>query len=357
MFKLFKKQPSIFSVTHSEGIKAVTIAEAGQLINYVIGVNNTLIEREETGWLLVQKKQPHKKGEKLLFADYLSLPIMEDNPYFENRLAPFYKEKPTAFDPSILEHGETGESDLPIEHEVSSAIPDIPEDLQALAIKASAVSVEDEDAIDTEEVVSDYERQISELKAQLDEKDRLLASVEKQPIATQSSKIEKSLPESPHSPEMSVSDSLSDVVSSALQRQLVKLEHEIKMKDSRAQIESEILNDFQQKKAAAIETKVIELDAEKNINLTQAKEEYEKKVSQIEQEHITLKDVELTRLTQNYEQACQKKVKEATSQQSKELANYFESRKRDLLGWKQSLNQDMESQLGTMVNTLQLFSD
>ncbi len=75
--------------------------------------------------------------------------------------------------------------------------------------------------------------------------------------------------------------------------------------DTRSQIESDIVEEFQRKKAGAVETKVMELDVDKTIQLTKAKEEYEKSLAQIEQTYLSSKKTELSRFTQQFEEACQ----------------------------------------------------
>lgn len=82
-----------YTLLHSDTIEAQPISSTEELINFVIGANNKLIDRKETGWIYVEKIKESRHGEILLYGKRIDLPIFEDNPYFDNLLSNFHSKK------------------------------------------------------------------------------------------------------------------------------------------------------------------------------------------------------------------------------------------------------------------------
>lgn len=82
-----------YTLLHSDTIEAQPISSPEELINFVIGANNKLIDRKEKGWIYAEKIKESRHGEILLYGKRIDLPIFEDNPYFDNLLYNFHTKK------------------------------------------------------------------------------------------------------------------------------------------------------------------------------------------------------------------------------------------------------------------------
>lgn len=360
IFDMFKPAET-FVIAHSEEIKPATIKEAGQLINYVIGVNNDLLDRGKSGWLIVKKTVTKKKIDTDIFAMRLDLPLLEDNPYFINLLEPFYQSKPVEFDESLLVEMEETSQNEKTEVEDIAETPALPSNLESLVKKGTDVLEQKETLVPieitessntlSEEKNLEYEQEIERLKLELEAKNDLLAKqLQKEKEIVEFQKVVQV----ENTKDIPVSNEFPDIVGSALQSRLTQLEQEIKQRDTRSHIKESIVNDFQDKKKKAIENKLIELEIEKNVKLEKPKADYELLVKQIVDEHNQIKEKEMKNITDYYEKECQIKIKNETEKHSEELANYLNERKNELLNWQKSFNNDIESQLGSMYYVFQL---
>ncbi|PWI83030.1 hypothetical protein DKB98_05715 [Enterococcus faecalis] len=86
-----------YTLLHSDTIEAQPISSPEELINFVIGANNKLIDRKEKGWIYAEKIKESRHGEILLYGKRIDLPIFEDNPYFDNLLSNFHTKKLVPF--------------------------------------------------------------------------------------------------------------------------------------------------------------------------------------------------------------------------------------------------------------------
>lgn len=82
-----------YPLLHSDTIESQPISSPEDLINFVIGANNKLIDRKEKGWIYAEKIKESRHGEILLYGKRIDLPIFEDNPYFDELLATFHTKK------------------------------------------------------------------------------------------------------------------------------------------------------------------------------------------------------------------------------------------------------------------------
>lgn len=100
--KMFNKKKYRIELSQVQNIRPDKVRNAADLVNFIIGENQELLDHEEQGSLVVSKIESSKKGEQILFAQRLELP-MTAKTNFDALLEPFYTRKPLEFDESILE--------------------------------------------------------------------------------------------------------------------------------------------------------------------------------------------------------------------------------------------------------------
>lgn len=94
-----------FEFSQADNIKEREIKHPSQLVNFIIGENQELMALNETGSIVISKIESSKKGEQILFAQRLVLP-MSPQTDFDALLQPFYTKHPLDFDEGILESQE-----------------------------------------------------------------------------------------------------------------------------------------------------------------------------------------------------------------------------------------------------------
>lgn len=99
---MFNSKKYRFELSQVNNVKVDVVRNAGDLVNYIIGENQGLLDYGETGSLVVSKIEVSKKGEQVLFAQRLNLP-MPARTNFDALLEPFYTRKKLDFDEQILE--------------------------------------------------------------------------------------------------------------------------------------------------------------------------------------------------------------------------------------------------------------
>ena len=99
---MFNKKKYRIELSQVQNIRPDKVRNAADLVNFIIGENQELLDHEEQGSLVVSKIESSKKGEQILFAQRLELP-MTAKTNFDALLEPFYTRKPLEFDESILE--------------------------------------------------------------------------------------------------------------------------------------------------------------------------------------------------------------------------------------------------------------
>ncbi|MDG4967134.1 hypothetical protein OGZ37_11230 [Lactococcus lactis] len=100
--QMFNKKKYRIELSQVQNIRPDKVRNAADLVNFIIGENQELLDHEEQGSLVVSKIESSKKGEQILFAQRLELP-MTAKTNFDALLEPFYTRKPLEFDESILE--------------------------------------------------------------------------------------------------------------------------------------------------------------------------------------------------------------------------------------------------------------
>lgn len=99
---MFNKKKYRIELSQVQNIRPDKVRNAADLVNFIIGENQELLDHEEQGALVVSKIESSKKGKQILFAQRLELP-MTAKTNFDALLEPFYTRKPLEFDESILE--------------------------------------------------------------------------------------------------------------------------------------------------------------------------------------------------------------------------------------------------------------
>lgn len=123
--KMFNKKKYRIELSQVQNIRPDKVRNAADLVNFIIGENQELLDHEEQGSLVVSKIESSKKGEQILFAQRLELP-MTAKTNFDALLEPFYTRKPLEFDESILEiQDEKRNSHENVEEKINQAKNDI----------------------------------------------------------------------------------------------------------------------------------------------------------------------------------------------------------------------------------------
>lgn len=96
MSKFFSKEYR-YNLLCSANIQVKPINSVEALINFVIGANNRIINQKEQGWIYAEKIRVSGPDETVLYGKRVDLPLLEDNPYFDNLLSPFHTKKTIDF--------------------------------------------------------------------------------------------------------------------------------------------------------------------------------------------------------------------------------------------------------------------
>lgn len=122
---MFNKKKYRIELSQVQNIRPDKVRNAADLVNFIIGENQELLDHEEQGSLVVSKIESSKKGEQILFAQRLELP-MTAKTNFDALLEPFYTRKPLEFDESILEIQDEKRNSLEnVEEKINQAKNDI----------------------------------------------------------------------------------------------------------------------------------------------------------------------------------------------------------------------------------------
>ena len=122
---MFNKKKYRIELSQVQNIRPDKVRNAADLVNFIIGENQELLDHEEQGFLVVSKIESSKKGEQILFAQRLELP-MAAKTNFDALLEPFYTRKPLEFDESILEIQDKKRNSLEnVEEKINQAKNDI----------------------------------------------------------------------------------------------------------------------------------------------------------------------------------------------------------------------------------------
>lgn len=358
MFSFFK-QKFVFSISHSTNINSETISDAGQLINYVIGVNNDLFDNEEEGFLVIKKDKVTKKGYQPIFAMEIELPILEDNPYFTEVLNPFYSKKPINFDETILPQ----ELDnITMNNNLEDEVQELSEELRNLASNGEDFLNKDESLVtktivdntleepseileenvseeDTKELlIAEYQQKVAKLEQSLQIKEDEIIQI-KQSKSTINSE------ESRDKKEIVINHnelSYTEIVQRSIQQELLKLEEEVLNMDKTDNIIQETKIIYDSKKEEKIEEVVTLLEAKKRISLERAEEKYNKRINEIESAFIDDKTNQISEIRTSLNEECKEETQKRISKQQDKINHFIDERKRELNSWQKNISLTIE---------------
>lgn len=358
MFSFFK-QKFVFSISHSTNINSETISDAGQLINYVIGVNNDLFDNEEEGFLVIKKDKVTKKGHQPIFAMKIELPILEDNPYFTEILTPFYSKKPINFDETIIPK----ELDnITMNNNLEDEVQELSEELRNLASNGEDFLNKDESLVtktivdntleepseileenvseeDTKELlIAEYQQKVAELEHSLQIKEEEIVQIKQADNITNSDNLVGA-------GAIIVDDnklSYTEVVQQSIKQELLKLEKEVLTMDKTDTIIQETKIIYDNKKEEKIEEIVTLLEAKKRISLEKAEEKYNKRINEIESAFIDDKTNQISEIRTSLNKECKEETQKRISKQQNKINYFIDERKKELNSWQKNISLTIE---------------
>ncbi|HBI2075876.1 TPA: hypothetical protein I0H43_RS03145 [Enterococcus faecalis] len=394
MFSLpFKKVTYRFELVVSEKIQSQRIQSPANLINYVIGVNNALIQREESGWMIIKKYKQTKNSEQLLMAQKIDLPIYEDNPYFDELLTPFYTKKPLAFE-SVDELEEKEEV-----MRTNQSVSEMPEEMKELLEQnQNIVENETEEKVFREtkgtkykeSLVEESKEEIEKLRAQLLQKEQEVQCLkqenkriqeEKQvvPIEEQLTSFDEQVvpipieePQGSTEPVVSsvsfdvpqmafisskmTTQSVSELLATLCQEMRGKLdillqeeryvmEEEIRQLDKRSEIRPTIQRQMEQERTQAFQVEEQRLAVEKQALCQVEQERHKKRMAEIEAEIEAEKQQCFAEIKQRLEEKEIQLIEQSYAQQTEELDRTLQERKEAFFLRQQEVNEGLNQQL------------
>jgi hypothetical protein len=395
----FKKSTYRFDVVHSDSINSQPIKDADALVNYVIGVNNDLLDKDEKGWLFIEKLKESKKGSTVLYATRLELPLLEDNSYFDQLLSPFYTKKKVAYDESLITPAAENITD-----DTTPDTPELPADLAALVqkgndqLQSDSISNEipDQPVASTQEPAAvDSSNQVKEsttpeevelLKQQLKAKqeeieqmqqreERPLPASEIQTTTTVSEEPAKILPEEKkglfvqepikvdvplQSSEQSVAavidrvrHDISAELNAFVSKETEKIEDEIQRLDRRGLIEKEISGRLQSEKDHRLDSELSLLIDEKEKLIREEELRHQSALKEIENNYLRNKQTMINEINSLFDQRYQAEYSDEYSRQTEQLVKILEGRQAELSRRQQELNEGLQA---NFANTLATFN-
>lgn len=373
MFKLLKKEVQ-YRISQSANIKSVEIENEIDLINHVIGVNNNIIDNEESGWLIVEKMLLTKKGETSIFAIRLELPIYEDNAYFNHLLLPFSSNKPV---PHELLEMRGIETDINVpgtderkeseDEKVLSTQPDVSD----VDLLIQPIQQEDQktplkqvvtEAILTPESVTVHSTTNQPLEIRADQTEKLLASYQQKIESLESQLAEREKHETSAVGREVVSteevDGLTyqEMMDKYIQSELNKLAEDIKSMDNSESIFNDINDETNAKINGSVNESNTVLEAKKSSAMALAKQDYETRINDIETKFIMEKANKTKEITTAFERQAEDKIKEKISRQQEKINVAISQRKQMLLDWQENFKQSLDVSIGKLSGNTSLLS-
>jgi hypothetical protein len=156
---LFTRTTYRIDCTEADGIELPAIQTAPELINFCIGLNEDLLDKEEKASFLATRVKETKKGQEILYEERLCFPIDDLSVDFDEWLSPFYTKKALPYKPAssdlVQAENKQTEAVAQDQEEMSkSSVPDLPPELAALAAKGQALLQEQEETDQEEELES-----------------------------------------------------------------------------------------------------------------------------------------------------------------------------------------------------------
>lgn len=401
----FLKSNFRFELIHSDNIKAEKIETPEALVSYVIGVNNHLYKQEEQGWIYAEKIKETKKGNVTLFAMKIDLPILEDNPYFDQLLSPFYTKKKLPFEEIVLPEATVLESG-----KEKAGVPPLPSELETLMNAGNKrLDVESkaepevfsqeatEDSTELMEQQAERQQEIDELKHKLSLKNKEIEQLKQQEAASMDEKTEVSEPKESvtqvtvtpvttdeHSkyPGLSL-DSVQDVSSERtisvpepsiatgdvsdmlelvkqefstrltafVEEETRKMDAEIKEMDTRHLIEAEVTQKNQLEKKNALEAEQATLQRERQVQLTEENQRHEAALATIERTYADKKVAKEQELTAHYSEKLAEDISSEYKRQTEQLSRILQGKKDELSFKQKQMNEGLKENFTQVLAT------
>lgn len=349
MIRLFKSKIDYqYQLSHSDTIVSQEITQTNELINYVIGVNNELIDQDKTGWLQIKKIAIYKKNEKVLFGLHLELPLMEDNPYFEDLLRNFDTKKPLPFDESTLNEDSVTQTGVDEKEEMNGH--PMPESLKNLAMTGQKQLNQTElqtPVVDTtveSDLVANLQQQLAEATYLLETKDNEINQLKSFVESNRQSETDL------HLSVISDSDVVMTDVSQLIDAELQQLKEEVETQDKRKFIAEMVVERVNNEKQQAIQAATILLEEKKQTSLSEAKKNYDDRVQEIETAFLIEKSEKENELKQQYDEKCQNEITSEYTKQTAILEAFIQTRKEKLLAIQQGISEKIEQSVGSLIN-------
>lgn len=396
---MFNKKKYRIELSQVQNIRPDKVRNAADLVNFIIGENQELLDHEEQGSLVVSKIESSKKGEQILFAQRLELP-MTAKTNFDALLEPFYTRKPLEFDESILEiQDEKRNSHENVEEKINQAKNDIVQREEndegyapAPQLDLSDDKEEDEsDSGSDKQVINDDPSEPSndtgrteinvpastllteasikeivakEMKDKDEEIERLkqsLRSQEKEEMA----KVENPLVKDDHVPEAIlanplVSSDLSEDVNvldvikmvkydankrleDFIAQETAKINTEIGALDTRDKIEPTLSKRFGDEKELEIKELNRKVDSEKTEAISSENARHEAALKSIESESEANRVSQITKLTEEFSAKLSSAIKEEYERQTVQLNLILQGKTEELQLRQKAVNEGMKN--------------
>lgn len=396
---MFNKKKYRIELSQVQNIRPDKVRNAADLVNFIIGENQELLDHEEQGSLVVSKIESSKKGEQILFAQRLELP-MTAKTNFDALLEPFYTRKPLEFDESILEiQDEKRNSHENVEEKINQAKNDIVQREEndegyapAPQLDLSDDKEEDEsDSGSDKQVINDDPSEPSndtgrteinvpastllteaaikeivakEIKDKDEEIERLkqsLRSQEKEEIA----KVENPPVKDDHVSEAILANPLvsSDLVEDVnvldvikmvkydankrledfIAQETAKINAEIEALDTRDKIEPTLSKRFGDEKELEIKELNRKVDSEKTEAITTEKARHEAALKSIESESEANRVSQIAKLTEEFSAKLSSAIKEEYERQTEQLNLILQGKTEELQLRQKAVNEGMKN--------------
>lgn len=404
MFDFFKSVIR-FELIHSDNIKGEKVASPEALVNYVIGVNNYLYQQEEQGWVYAEKIKETRKGKSTLFAMKIELPIMEDNPYFDQLLSPFYTKKKLPFEEIVLpeatflERDKEGGEVPPLSPELKTLMQSGNErlDVDENGDTEIDVEVESDDSTMFMEQQAAKQQEIDELKYKLSLKQQEIEQLKRQEEPTMNEKVEQSeqkeavsqeivesvtTEDRPKYPGLSfdsvqsvpsesaisvaepslatgdVSDMLELVkqefstrLTTFVEEETRKIDAEIKEMDTRHLIEAEVTQKNQLEKKNALEAEQETLQGERQVQLTEENKRHEAALATIERTYADKKVAKEQEITAHYSEKLAEDISTEYKRQTEQLSRILQGKKDELSFKQKQMNEGLKENFTQVLAT------
>ncbi|MCW2281209.1 hypothetical protein [Lactococcus lactis] len=387
-----------FEFSQADNIKEREIKHPSQLVNFIIGENQELMALNETGSIVISKIESSKKGEQILFAQRLVLP-MSPQTDFDALLQPFYTKHPLDFDEGILESqeasfqvlqdsspqlrsSEASDSMTPpsfyCEEEKGDYAPaptidlsdEQPEPQEALR-RDQEVNIDAEEGHkiekQSEETSASGHSEINVPTSTLLTEESVKAIVAKaleekerqEELSKDEALTSESVSAEPFSSSEASADFLEDAnVNEVIQRvkteanqrlnafiaqETAKINAEIERLDGREAIESTLSQRFEKEKAAQSEAIIQKIATEKAEALTQENARHERAVQSIEKKYETEQIHQLKTLQEETANQLSLAIKEEYERQTKQLHLILQGKMEELQLRQKAVNEGMKT--------------